>query len=96
MFIGKATSVAAAPEASKVARSSAKTSGGKQRRIIPIGKLILPLGGTSERVLLNAEFPPEVGKTIRWVERPEGVVPRVGRVGPLPGRGITIGCVVAT
>ncbi len=35
------------------------------------------------------------GRTILWVERDEGGVARAGRMGELPGRGMTIGCVVA-
>jgi hypothetical protein len=36
------------------------------------------------------------GSTIRCVDRVEAVAARVGLVGAVPGRGIIIGCVVAT
>ena len=99
MFIGRPISVAAEPSPSNFEMSSAKTSGGRQRRIIPIGKLIRPPAAANPTALvLVAVLPPGgVGRTMRCVERVGP--PRPGRTAfrPVaPVRGMTIGCVVAT
>jgi hypothetical protein len=73
-------------------------SAGKQRRIIPAGRLILPDGAAaaSDRVL-SLRAPGGVGKTIRCVDRVDCPVPALDGLSPVdPVRGIAIGCVVAT
>jgi hypothetical protein len=48
-----------------------------------------------ESDLVLVGFAGFAGSTIRWVERVAAGVARVGRIGAPPGRGMTIGCVVA-
>ncbi len=88
--------MAAAPEASNSERSEASTSWGRQRRIIPIGRLTRPLEAPIERgLVILGRLLELVGRTIRCVERDDCATP--GRLGlrPDPPRGMTIGCVVA-
>src|SRR5271163_4092575 len=100
--IGRATSLAAMPLASNWATSPERTSGGKARRIMPIGKLIRPTAsGVGRALVLLGRLPGGVGKTIRWVEREGALVP-ARRGGPggalrpeLPVRVMGIGWVVA-
>src|SRR5882762_640898 len=97
MFIGRPISVAAVPLASNLEISSASTSGGRLRKIIPIGRLIRPPDAPIDNgfvALIRA--PGVVGNTILCVERldcPGWTL--VGFRPVVPVRGMTIGCVVA-
>src|ERR1700683_2021858 len=97
MFMGRPISVAAAPLASNSVMSAARTSGGRQRRIMPIGRLMRPPGvPIVSGFVLFGLVPGGVGRTIRWVGRVDW--PRPGRLGfraAPPVRGMAIGCVMA-
>jgi len=97
MFIGKPISVAAAPDASNSERSEAKTSCGRLRRIIPIGKLMRPAETWPPNGVVGLALTavPE-GKTIRCVDREDCATPGREGFNPDPtALGMTIGCVVA-
>ncbi len=91
MPMGSPTSVAAAPDASNCEISTASTSGGRHRKIIPMGKLILPTGGVVGFLPASDPVPVAWGRTIRCVARAGPVRVIAGVVAGATGRGITIG-----
>ena len=57
MFIGRPISVAAEPLASNSATSEARTSGGRQRKIMPMGRLMRPVEAALESERFQFHLP---------------------------------------
>ena len=92
MFIGRPTSVAAAPVFSNSETSPESVSAGRHRRIMPMGRLILPEAPTNGSARVLGRAPGGVGSTIRCVERVDWPVPGLLGLRPVvPVRGTASG-----